>query len=314
GADAPGVIMFSALAGEVDRVVALELGADDYVTKPSSPREILARIDLLRLADEGDEQPVLALGQPDRSAVRRVQRAHADVEPPACEHIGLDLRRHRRRDRGRPDGHRARAPAPPPQHRADPREDLARARRLGDIIVGAELERDHPVDLARERREHDHPRRIRPLRQRPQHAQPVLARHHHVEHDQVAGPLAEPRAQPCAVLDRLGAQPVVDEELGQQLAQAGIVVDDDDSRALGARSGGAWRGHGGPDAAGLVTDHVRLLHHVSFRHVSGRGIMLRADLRRSGTILKHAAHMPVIGRPHDQPEFRCGRDDAARRR
>jgi two-component system OmpR family response regulator len=44
GADAPAVIMFSALAGEVDRVVALELGADDYVTKPSSPREILARI------------------------------------------------------------------------------------------------------------------------------------------------------------------------------------------------------------------------------------------------------------------------------
>lgn len=42
--DAPAVIMFSALAGEVDRVVALELGADDYVTKPSSPREILARI------------------------------------------------------------------------------------------------------------------------------------------------------------------------------------------------------------------------------------------------------------------------------
>ncbi|RZM32473.1 MAG: response regulator [Sphingomonas sp.] len=44
GAGAPGVIMFSALGGEIDRVVALELGADDYVTKPSSPREILARI------------------------------------------------------------------------------------------------------------------------------------------------------------------------------------------------------------------------------------------------------------------------------
>lgn len=42
--DAPRVIMFSALSSEVDRVVALELGADDYVTKPSSPREILARI------------------------------------------------------------------------------------------------------------------------------------------------------------------------------------------------------------------------------------------------------------------------------
>ena len=44
GGQAPAVIMFSALASEVDRVVALELGADDYVTKPSSPREILARI------------------------------------------------------------------------------------------------------------------------------------------------------------------------------------------------------------------------------------------------------------------------------
>ncbi|BCA61034.1 hypothetical protein HMP09_0268 [Sphingomonas sp. HMP9] len=44
GVGAPGVIMFSALGGEIDRVVALELGADDYVTKPSSPREILARI------------------------------------------------------------------------------------------------------------------------------------------------------------------------------------------------------------------------------------------------------------------------------
>ncbi|MFC3580382.1 response regulator [Sphingomonas hylomeconis] len=44
GKDAPGVIIFSALASEIDSVVALELGADDYVIKPSSPREILARI------------------------------------------------------------------------------------------------------------------------------------------------------------------------------------------------------------------------------------------------------------------------------
>lgn len=51
---APAVIMFSALASEVDRVVALELGADDYVIKPSSPREILARIrSVLRRRDAG---------------------------------------------------------------------------------------------------------------------------------------------------------------------------------------------------------------------------------------------------------------------
>jgi len=38
------VILLTALVDEADRVVGLELGADDYVTKPFSPRELLARI------------------------------------------------------------------------------------------------------------------------------------------------------------------------------------------------------------------------------------------------------------------------------
>ncbi|MBP0574398.1 response regulator, partial [Mycobacterium tuberculosis] len=38
------VIMLTALGEEADRIVGLELGADDYVTKPFSPRELLARI------------------------------------------------------------------------------------------------------------------------------------------------------------------------------------------------------------------------------------------------------------------------------
>ncbi len=38
------IIMLTARAAESDRVVGLELGADDYVTKPFSPRELIARI------------------------------------------------------------------------------------------------------------------------------------------------------------------------------------------------------------------------------------------------------------------------------
>ena len=38
------VIMLTARGEETDRVVGLELGADDYVTKPFSPREVVARV------------------------------------------------------------------------------------------------------------------------------------------------------------------------------------------------------------------------------------------------------------------------------
>ena len=40
------VIFLTARNDEIDRVVGLEIGADDYVTKPFSPREMLARVKL----------------------------------------------------------------------------------------------------------------------------------------------------------------------------------------------------------------------------------------------------------------------------
>jgi DNA-binding response OmpR family regulator len=44
GSSAAPVLFLTARDGEIDRVLGLELGADDYVTKPFSPREIVARV------------------------------------------------------------------------------------------------------------------------------------------------------------------------------------------------------------------------------------------------------------------------------
>ncbi len=50
------IIMLTARAAEMDRVLGLELGADDYVTKPFSPRELVIRIrKLLSRVHAGDE-------------------------------------------------------------------------------------------------------------------------------------------------------------------------------------------------------------------------------------------------------------------
>ncbi|HWH28020.1 MAG TPA: response regulator transcription factor [Mycobacteriales bacterium] len=56
------VIMLTARDSEVDKVVGLELGADDYVTKPFSSRELLARVRaVLRRRGEPEEQAIAAL-------------------------------------------------------------------------------------------------------------------------------------------------------------------------------------------------------------------------------------------------------------
>jgi two-component system response regulator RegX3 len=66
------VIMVSAKDDEVDKVVGLELGADDYVTKPYSPRELVARIRaVLRRGVEPDLAPMTLESGPVRMDVER---------------------------------------------------------------------------------------------------------------------------------------------------------------------------------------------------------------------------------------------------
>jgi two-component system, OmpR family, response regulator RegX3 len=84
------IIMLTARDAEVDRVVGLELGADDYVTKPFSTRELVARIKaVLRRAPivdvGGDELPVEASGVRLDRARHEVRVDGAPVELPPKE-------------------------------------------------------------------------------------------------------------------------------------------------------------------------------------------------------------------------------------
>ena len=49
------IILLTAKAAEIDRVLGLELGADDYVTKPFSPRELVLRIK--KILERGKRRP-----------------------------------------------------------------------------------------------------------------------------------------------------------------------------------------------------------------------------------------------------------------
>ena len=89
------VIMVSAKDDEVDKVVGLELGADDYVTNPYSPRELVARIRavLRRGNDPVEEAPASLDAGPVRMDVERhvVTVRGAEVAMPLKEFELLEL-------------------------------------------------------------------------------------------------------------------------------------------------------------------------------------------------------------------------------
>ena len=76
---APPVLMLTARGDDVDRIVGLELGADDYLAKPFNPRELVARM---------------------RAILRRVTERAAPYEPLTLGPLRLDPARHRASVRG----------------------------------------------------------------------------------------------------------------------------------------------------------------------------------------------------------------------
>jgi two-component system, OmpR family, response regulator RegX3 len=90
------IIMVTARDSEIDKVVGLEIGADDYVTKPYSPRELVARIRAVmrrQAPDAGDQTPPTLSAGPVRMDVDRhvVTVSGAAVQFPLKEFELLEL-------------------------------------------------------------------------------------------------------------------------------------------------------------------------------------------------------------------------------
>ena len=86
------VIMLTARDSEIDKIVGLEIGADDYVTKPFSPRELVARVRaVLRRSEEAPRAPsILEVdGWEIDSGRREVRSAAGDVVRPTAREFDL---------------------------------------------------------------------------------------------------------------------------------------------------------------------------------------------------------------------------------
>jgi DNA-binding response OmpR family regulator len=94
GGDWTPVLFLTARDDEVDRILGLELGADDYITKPFSPRELVARVKAVLRRTEGrpDAERVRTLGPLTLDAGRREVRAAG--EPVSLTPTEFDLLAH----------------------------------------------------------------------------------------------------------------------------------------------------------------------------------------------------------------------------
>ena len=89
------IIMLTAKGEEADRVLGLEMGADDYVSKPFSPRELVARIKaVLRRTQTFDTVPNWKLKYPGLEIQADTRRVLIDGEETEVTHREFDLLYH----------------------------------------------------------------------------------------------------------------------------------------------------------------------------------------------------------------------------
>ncbi len=139
------------------------------VRVPHLVHDLFASDDLARPGHQHAQQIELLRGELDRLAALVTVRDDGSSD----ERADVSGPRHERR-----------AGAPPALDRTDARDELAGRERLDDVVVGAELEADDPVDLLAASGQHDD-RHVRGLAHLPAEVPPVTVGQHHVEQDHV---------------------------------------------------------------------------------------------------------------------------------
>jgi two-component system OmpR family response regulator len=85
----PAVIMLSALGSDTDRIIGLEVGADDYLPKPCNPRELLARVRAVLRRHRNSEAPTNDDARPYEFAGWRLDVIRRDLRDPTGIFINL---------------------------------------------------------------------------------------------------------------------------------------------------------------------------------------------------------------------------------
>lgn len=88
-APGPAVIMLSALGSDTDRIIGLEVGADDYLAKPCNPRELLARVRSVLRRRRKNESEIPNEERPYEFAGWRLDVARRDLRDPHGVYINL---------------------------------------------------------------------------------------------------------------------------------------------------------------------------------------------------------------------------------
>ena len=85
----PPVIMLSALSGDTDRIIGLEMGADDYLAKPCNPRELLARVRAVLRRTNSSEPVITEDARPYQFDGWRLDVMRRDLRDPTGIFINL---------------------------------------------------------------------------------------------------------------------------------------------------------------------------------------------------------------------------------